>query len=362
LVPTTGKELKSKPAQQAAALLRSLGVSPEFILCRSQTPITQELIAKISTFCMIQPSNVISAHDVKNLYEIPLLFAQQQLPKLILDALKIHKTPPEISNLAKWSHYVQMIQDPNLPELSIALIGKYTKSSDAYLSVEKALEHAGIANKIRINIVYFDSENLENNNPDLEETWKQLKNTDIRGVLVCGGFGVRGIEGKIAAIRYARENNIPFLGICLGLQCAVIEACRNMLELKDANSEEFSPTAKDLVVVNIPEIDKNSTGDTMCLGVHTTTIKPNTLASLVYNGALTVDERHRHRYQVNIKYKYQLEEIGFVFSGSDNDRMEILEMDSKFHKFFFATQYHAEWQSRLQKPSPPFVHFIKNAM
>ena len=341
-------ELKSKPTQHSVKELQSLGIKADILVCRSEVDIPNEMKEKISLFCNVRPENVIPNLTVDNLYELPLAFEKQGLAKAVCKKLKLDKIEPHNE---KWEELISKIKNLN-GTVNIALVGKYMKLQDSYLSVIESLKHGGFANGVKVIIGLIDSETItENTVNDI------LKNYD--GILVPGGFGSRGIEGKILAIKYARENNIPFLGICLGMQMAVVEFARNVLNIQDANSAEFSSTTQN-PVIHIMETQKNVTnkGGTMRLGAYPCKIKKNSLAYKIY-GEDTISERHRHRYEYNNDYKEKFEKAGLICSGlsPDGNLVEIIEFNK--HPFFIAGQFHPEFKSRPDRPAPLFREFIK---
>lgn len=345
-------ELKTKPTQHSVIELRGLGIQPDIIVTRSSIPLDQSQKSKISLFCSIPKENVIESLDVKNIYQIPINYYNQKMDEIVLKQLelKIKK-----SNLTKWNELINITN--NLTnEIEIALVGKYVELHDAYISVVESLKHAGYKYHTQININWVDSEKLENIT-NLKEIFKNSK-----GILVPGGFGNRGIEGKIKAIRYARVNNIPYLGLCLGMQLAVIEFARNVCGLKEASSTEFNELCSD-PIIDLMQDQKSiiNMGGTLRLGNYECTLKTNTLAYSFYKQDKIL-ERHRHRYEFNNKYKSLLEEHGLVFSGINEpaNLVEIIELPSQ--NFHVACQFHPEFKSRPTKPHPLFDNFIKAAI
>ena len=341
-------ELKSKPTQHSVKELQSLGIKADILVCRSELDITNAMKDKISLFCNVKPENVIPNLTVDNLYELPLAFEKQGLAKAVCKKLKLDKIEPHNE---KWEELISKIKNLN-STVNIALVGKYMKLQDSYLSVIESLKHGGFANGVKVIIGLIDSETItENTVNDI------LKNYD--GILVPGGFGNRGIEGKILAIKYARENNIPFLGICLGMQMAAVEFARNVLNLSDANSAEFSNTTQN-PVIHIMENQKGVTnkGGTMRLGAYPCKIKKKTLAYSIY-GEENISERHRHRYEFNNDYREKFEKEGLICSGlsPDGNLVEIIEYNK--HPFFIGGQFHPEFKSRPDRPAPLFREFIK---
>ena len=362
LVPVMGPvgEQKTKPTQHSVRELRGLGITPDVIICRSKTSLTEDARQKIALFCHVESNAVLSASDVSNIYKVPLLLDQQGALVLLSQKFKF-KIPVNRPLLDEWMSMAIQIDDLD-KEVYIAMVGKYTGLSDSYLSVIKALNHASIASSRKLNIEWIEASNLENNvaktDPEIHaDSWERLKSAD--GILVPGGFGDRGIEGKILAAEYARTSSTPYLGICLGLQIAVIEFCRNVLGWKDSNSTEFNDNTPHPVVIYMPEISKTHLGGTMRLGSRRTIINDEkSIAFKLYNGNKNIHERHRHRYEVNPDLIESIEDAGMKFVGKDDtgQRMEILEISN--HPFFFATQYHPEFKTRPTKPSPPFYGFL----
>eukprot|EP00743_Colponemidia_sp_Colp-15_P003000 GILK01003243.1.p1 GENE.GILK01003243.1~~GILK01003243.1.p1 ORF type:complete len:570 (+),score=98.15 GILK01003243.1:52-1761(+) len=365
LVPVLGTvgEQKTKPTQHGVKELRSYGLTPDFILCRASEPLEKATREKLSSFCQVPASHVISVHDVSNIYRVPLLLQEQGLCDLLCKRLQLvgPSLPPRIPNLARWEDMANKV-DVLTEDVVIALVGKYTGLQDSYLSVVKALKHGAIHSDRNLVIEWIESTDLEpamkQTEPEkYESAWRRLRNCD--GVLCPGGFGDRGIEGKILAANYARTNNVPYLGVCLGLQIAVIEFARNVLGMKTANSAEFDEKTNEHVVVFMPEISTTAMGGTMRLGSRLTIIKnKSSLGCKLYGGKTSIYERHRHRYEVNPDKVAELEAAGLKFSGIDEraQRMEILELED--HPFYFATQFHPEFKSRPNRPSPPFLGFI----
>ena len=351
-------ELKTKPTQHSVKELRSLGIQPDIIICRSEREIPKSERKKISLFCNVSIDNVIETVDVRTIYEAPISFHKEKLDAQVLSYFKINnkKSP----NLAKWKNITSKVLNPK-KDVSIGIIGKYVHLKDAYKSLDEALIHGGLSNNLKVNLKRIDSENL---NP--ENIRSLLK--DVSGVLIPGGFGKRGTEGKIAAIKYARLNNIPFFGICFGMQMAVIEAARNLLNIKNASTSEFGNNCTPVVGLleewqkgkkRIMGSEKNL-GGTMRLGLYDAVLKNNSLISKIYSEK-KIKERHRHRYEVNIKYKNDFEKKGFIFSAlsPDGTLPEIIEL--KNHPWFVGVQFHPEFKSRPFAPHPLFSSFIKAA-
>jgi CTP synthase len=354
LIPYIGSadEIKTKPTQHSVQKLREIGIQPDILLCRTQKTLDKSTRKKISLFCSVSVDAVIQALDAESIYEVPLLLQQEWIDELIVRMLNLKSTSKRLSD---WEdRVVSRIKNPK-HEVTIAFVGKYIALQDAYKSVYESLVHAGIENDCRVTIKKIDSEKI---NADTIE--KNLK--DVQGILVPGGFGERGVDGKIMAIRYARENKIPFFGLCLGMQLAVIEFAQNMCGLKNANSTEFKKNTRH-PIISLLEEQKNVTykGASMRLGSYPCKIKSGTLAAKAY-GAKLISERHRHRYEFNNQYRKNMETQGFLFSGtSPNDSLvEIIEI--KNHPWFLAVQFHPEFKSKPDKAHPLFRDFIKAAM
>jgi CTP synthase len=353
LVPymAPAEELKTKPTQHSVRELRSIGIQPDVIVCRSDRPISPELKRKISLLCDVNMNAIVSAVDSPNIYEIPLVLRSEGLDDFVVDHLRLDGVGgPE---LGAWKELVGRIDAP-ARTTRIGLIGKYVKLPDAYLSVVESLKHAGFAHGADVEIVWIASDDLETADLDAELG-------GLGGILVPGGFGVRGIEGKIQAIRYAREHKIPFLGICLGLQCAVIEFARNVAGLEGANSSEFDANTPYPVVDILTGQDLKSLGGTMRLGSYPCRLTPGTRAAAAYGGEL-IFERHRHRYEVNPRFRRKLEDAGLVCSGEspDGTLVEIIELAD--HPWFVAGQFHPEFKSRPDRAQPLFRDFVGAAI
>jgi CTP synthase len=345
-------EIKTKPTQHSVGTLREIGIQPDILICRTEKTLSEEVKEKISLFCNVRKEAVIEAIDVESIYQIPLVFKKQILDEIILSHFKLIC---KFSDLKEWEKNVveRVINPRNV--VTIALVGKYITLQDAYKSIYEALVHAGIANDTKVEIKKVDSEAIQK-----EGAHKLLK--DVSGILVPGGFGYRGIEGKIKAIKFARENKVPFLGLCLGMQCAVIEFARDVCGLKEANSTEFKPKTKYPVISLLVEQKKvKDLGGTMRLGVYPCKIKKSTLALKVF-GKTIIWERHRHRYEFNNKYRKLLERKGMVVSGiyRRKDLVEIIEL--KNHPYFIAVQFHPEFRSKPDNAHPLFRGFIKAAL
>jgi len=351
-------ELKTKPTQHSVKELRSLGIQPDIIICRSEREIPKVERKKISLFCNVPIENVIETIDVKTIYEAPISFHKEKLDYRVLSYFNIkNKKSPDLSI---WKNITHKVLNPK-KDVNIGIIGKYVNLKDAYKSLDEALIHGGISNNIKVNLKRIDSENLKPENIKL-----LLKN--VSGVLIPGGFGKRGSEGKIAAIKYARLNNIPFFGICFGMQMAIIEAARNMLKIKNASTSEFGNNCTPVVGLlgewqkgkKIMRGSEKNLGGTMRLGLYDAILKNNSLISKIYNEK-KIKERHRHRYEVNIKYKDDFEKKGLIFSAlsPDGTLPEIIEL--KNHPWFVGVQFHPEFKSRPFTPHPLFSSFVKAA-
>ena len=360
LVPVMGPvgEQKTKPTQHTVKELRGLGIIPDILVCRSENPLDSETKSKLAAFCHVREDAVVSAHDVSNLYQIPISLHNQSVLRMVSDNLGFD-IPESLPMLDEWkvmADKFDMLED----EVRIAMVGKYTGLSDSYLSVIKALQHSALAVDRKLVIDWIESTNLDpiDKTQAYDDAWATLKEAD--GILVPGGFGNRGVEGKIAAANYARVNNVPYLGVCLGLQIATIEFCRNVLGLEGANSAEFDENSPIHAVVFMPEISKTHMGGTMRLGTKPTPfLVDDCKVRRLYGGASHVDERHRHRYEVNPDLIESIESSGMVYVGKDEtgERCEIMELEG--HPYYVGTQYHPEFKSRPGKPSPPFLGLLK---
>ncbi len=347
LVPLDlGGEQKTKPTQHSVKELRELGLHPDVIVGRCKERLREATKRKIALFCDVPVEAVISAEDAKDIYEVPLMFRREKLDEYLIKKLKLEKRDWK----GEWEGIVKKMKGLT-DEITIAIVGKYVDVRDAYLSIREALKHAGIYVGCKVNYIWIDSEELEK----FEEV-----EIDADGILVPGGFGKRGSEGKIKAIQFARENNIPLLGICFGFQLAVIEFSRNVVGLKDANSSELAETEHPVIDLLPEQRGISELGGTMRLGEIEVTVKPGTIAYNLYKSE-KIYERHRHRYEVNPEYIPSIESHGLIFSGHSDGgrRMEIAEYPK--HRFFFATQFHPEFKSRPYKPSPPFVGLVDAA-
>ncbi len=352
LVPwiTAAGEMKTKPTQHSVKELRSVGIQPDILVCRSERPLPPGIREKVSEFCDVPPECVIPAPDAKTIYEVPLIMEREGLANQVLQLLHMEQRVPDLTH---WQTLVGRIVNPQ-HRVTIGIVGKYVRLSDAYLSVIEALRHAAAALNSDVEIVWVDAEDLEKDDPD-----RVLGK--VGGIIVPGGFGPRGIEGKIKAVTYARENQIPFLGLCLGMQCAVIDWARSIAHL-DANSEEFDPHTPHPVIHLLPEQqDVVELGGTLRLGVYPCKVMPDTLASQLYQESI-IYERHRHRYEFNNAYRDQFVADGYKISGLslDGRLVEMIELPS--HPYFIACQFHPEFRSRPAKPHPLFQGLISRIL
>jgi CTP synthase len=355
-IPQVGpwKEIKTKPTQHSVNNLREIGIAPDVLVCRSEVPLGEEVKDKLSLFCDVPSAAIIESMTADSIYEVPLMYEELGLGDLVVDRLNLEKSE---GLLAEWQALVERIKHPS-HTCHIAVVGKYTQNGDAYKSIAEALVHAGIANNSQVHVKWIESDTLENN-ADPREV---LEGVD--GVIIAPGFGLRGIEGKIAALKVVREDKIPFLGICLGMQMAVIEFARNVCGLEGANSEEFNENAPYPVIHFIPD-QKHVTekGATMRLGSYPCNITAGSLAHLLY-GDTRITERHRHRYEVNNDYRERLIEKGMVVSGVSPDYrlVEMIELPTEVHPFFIGTQAHPEFKSRPNRPHALFTGLVRAAL
>jgi CTP synthase len=353
LVPylETTRELKTKPTQHSVKELRSIGIHPDAIVCRSSRPISMELKEKISLLCDVDIEGVISAQTAECIYEVPLLLHAEGLGDYVARRLGLEGHEEDLS---AWEEMVRKIKSA-VHRVDIGIVGKYVDLPDAYLSIIESLKHGGFAHSAKVNIRWIASDDITADNAG-----ELLSGLD--GILVPGGFGVRGVDGKLEAVRYAREKGVPFLGICLGLQCAVIETARNLCRLPKANSSEFDPTTPDPVIDLLPtQRDVDEMGGTMRLGLYPCKLKEGTLAHRCY-GDEVIYERHRHRYEVNNHYRSVLQEAGLVFSGLSPDGKLVEIVERKDHPWFLASQFHPEFKSRPNRPHPLFRGFVGAAL
>jgi CTP synthase len=404
LVPYLGEQ-KTKPTQHGVKDLRSLGLSPHVIFCRSTEPLLEPTREKISNFCHVPPSHVLGIHDVHNVYQVPILLQEQELHSILQTQLKLNTaSAPTLGDWADMARSLESFEDT----VVIALIGKYTGLQDSYLSVIRALQHASIAQKLNLELLWVEAAHLESNEGEAlemyEEAWSKVKRA--QGIVVPGGFGDRGFQGKVLTAEYCRLHSKPFLGICLGFQAMVVEYSRNILQWEDANSSELDENTTHPVVMFMPEVDPTTMGGTMRLGARDTIFmtsivdingmsngddSPKSVADVkvanglhphhphlyysakhaafksqlkaLYGNRSQISERHRHRYEVNPEYVPELEEAGLVFCGRDEtgERMEIVELPASVHPYYVGTQFHPEFKSRPLNPSPPFVGLIQKA-
>jgi CTP synthase len=345
-IPTAG-ELKTKPTQHSVKELREIGIQPDILLCRCDRELPRDMKAKIALFCNVREDSVITARDVENIYELPMALHEESLDERVVEALNIWTKQPDLST---WERIVKRVKEPG-GSTTIAIVGKYVELKESYKSLSEALTHGGIANDCRVDLKYIDSEALERHG--IGTTFN-----DVDGILVPGGFGERGSEGKIAAIQYARENNVPFFGICLGMQMAVVEFARNVCGIEESYSSEFKEDAKNQVI-HIMEGQKTvkGKGGTMRLGAYPCSLTDQTLGRRIY-GQAEISERHRHRYEFNNAYREQLQKCGLVLSGiyPKEDLVEIVELAE--HPWFLACQFHPEFKSSPMDPHPLFESFV----
>jgi len=356
----TSGEIKTKPTQHSVKELLNAGIQPDIIVCRSNKKIKYEEIQKISLFCNVPTNAVIPSYDVGSIYQVPSLLSKSKLDDLVIKNLNIKSTKKK--DLSKWTNF-EVLESRAKEELNIFIIGKYVYLKDSYKSLYEAIYHAGVHNKVNVKIKWIDSETI--NKKNVEELL-----SNAAGILIPGGFGNRGISGKIEAIRYARENQIPFLGICLGMQLSIIEFTKNVLKMKNAGSSEFGKHTHSVISLmtewskknqKVTRTKENDLGATMRLGSYPCYIKKNSLASKVYKKKL-IHERHRHRYEVNPKYRSYIEKKGLVFSGFSKDKKLLEIIENKNHKWFLGVQFHPELKSKPFKPHPIFYSFIKNSL
>ena len=351
LVPylNAAKELKSKPTQHSVKELLSSGVQPDILVCRTEHTLNAGIKRKLALFCNLDPTAVIEARDADSIYDVPILMLKEKLDTLVISKLRlVDRHEPKLN---KWKLFLGQLKNP-VHEVKIGIVGKYIELQDAYKSIYEAFVHAGVANEAQVKIIKIHSEDITPDNV-------AEKLGDVDGVLVAPGFGERGIEGKITAIQYVRENDIPFFGICLGMQCAVVEYARNVLKFKDACSTEITTATKHPVIDIMKDQKKLAQmGGTMRLGAYPCKVKPDTIARSVYKAA-NISERHRHRYEFNSSYLESFTEAGMVASGINpkSDLVEIIEIPE--HKYFIGVQFHPEYKSTVEQPHPLFVSFIK---
>lgn len=358
LVPyiSAAGELKTKPTQHSVKELRSIGISPDIIVCRSEKPISKEMREKMAMFCDVDPDAVIQNLTARSIYEVPMLMEEQGLDTIVLRKLEMEDKPKDMQG---WHDMVARILKKYDKKVTIAVVGKYVALQDAYISITESLRHAAVTNETELDIHWVNAEEIEADDTDMDKIM-----AGVDGILVPGGFGNRGIEGKIKAIQYAREHKIPFFGICLGMQCAVIEFARHVCGMADANSSEFNPNSTHPVIDLMPEqIDVEDLGGTMRLGLYPCKVYPDTLTSKAYNAEL-IYERHRHRYEFNNAFREEIVGKGLVLGGTlPNGRLvEIVELPESEHPWFLGAQFHPEFKSRPTNPHPLFREFVGAAV
>lgn len=358
LVPyiSAAGELKTKPTQHSVKELRSIGISPDIIVCRSEKPISKEMREKMAMFCDVDPDAVIQNLTARSIYEVPMLMEEQGLDTIVLRKLEMEDKPKDMQG---WHDMVARILKKYDKKVTIAVVGKYVALQDAYISITESLRHAAVANETELDIHWVNAEEIEADDTDMDKIM-----AGVDGILVPGGFGNRGIEGKIKAIQYAREHKIPFFGICLGMQCAVIEFARHVCGMADANSSEFNPNSTHPVIDLMPEqLDVEDLGGTMRLGLYPCKVYPDTLTSKAYNAEL-IYERHRHRYEFNNAFREEIVGKGLVLGGTlPNGRLvEIVELPESEHPWFLGAQFHPEFKSRPTNPHPLFREFVGAAV
>ena len=358
LVPyiSAAGELKTKPTQHSVKELRSIGISPDILVCRSEKPISKEMREKMAMFCDVDPDAVIQNLTARSIYEVPMLMEEQGLDTIVLRKLEMEDKPKDMQG---WHDMVARILKKYDKKVTIAVVGKYVALQDAYISITESLRHAAVANETELDIYWVNAEEIEADDTDMDKIM-----AGVDGILVPGGFGNRGIEGKIKAIQYAREHKIPFFGICLGMQCAVIEFARHVCGMADANSSEFNPNSTHPVIDLMPEqIDVEDLGGTMRLGLYPCKVYPDTLTSKAYNAEL-IYERHRHRYEFNNAFREEIVGKGLVLGGTlPNGRLvEIVELPESEHPWFLGAQFHPEFKSRPTNPHPLFREFVGAAV
>ncbi|MFP5205240.1 MAG: CTP synthase [Acidobacteriota bacterium] len=355
LVPwiSAAQELKTKPTQHSVKELLGIGIQADVLMCRSDRALSRDIKQKIAAFCNVEERAVIGATTVSSIYEVPLGFAQEGVDELILKYL--HKEAPE-ADLSKWRALVDRVKNPK-DDISIAIVGKYVEYEDSYKSLKEALTHGAIAENLNLKVTWLEAEGLEAKSPDDRSYEAQLEGFD--GILVPGGFGKRGIEGMLNAIRYAREKQVPYFGICLGMQTACIEYARNVCGLKDANSSEFDPATEHRVIYKLRELlGVEEMGGTMRLGAWTCQLQADSLASKAYGGVTEISERHRHRYEFNREYEALLTGAGLRISGSTPDQTYVEIVEIPDHPYFLGCQFHPEFKSKPLEPHPLFREFV----
>ncbi|MDD7380078.1 MAG: CTP synthase [Succiniclasticum sp.] len=357
LVPYIGGagELKTKPTQHSVKELRSIGITPDILVCRSEHPMSEDMIAKLAMFCDVDKEAVIQNLTTKSIYQVPMLLEKQHLDEIVLKKLDMPDRPKD---MAAWHDMVARILKPYERKVTIAVVGKYVELQDAYISITESLKHAAVQNETEIDIRWINAEKIEDDTADFTEIFK-----GVDGILVPGGFGDRGIEGKIASVQYAREHKIPFFGICLGMQCAVIEFARHCCGIAGADSSEFRSDVPAVIDLMPDQVDVEEKGGTMRLGLYPCKVYPGTLTEKAYGEAL-IYERHRHRYEFNNEYREQLTEAGLVLGGTSPDGrlVEIVELPETEHPWFLGCQFHPEFKSRPTHAHPLFRDFIAAAL
>ncbi|MBS1903967.1 MAG: CTP synthase [Bacteroidetes bacterium] len=356
LVPyiSSAGEIKTKPTQHSVKTLLEIGIQPDVLVCRTEVHIDKAIRQKIGLFCNVDPRAVVEARDASTIYEVPLTFAEEKVDQIVMEKLGL-KTSAKL-DIAKWRKFVEKVKHPK-KSVNIGIVGKYVQLADAYKSISEAFIHAGAENDAKVNLTWINAEELESKR-DLAPYFK-----NIDGILVAPGFGSRGVEGKIKAIEYVRKHKIPFFGICLGLQCAVIEFARNVCGLKHANSTEFVENGENVIDMMLDQKKVATKGGTMRLGSYPCILQKGTLANKIYHDQF-INERHRHRYEVNNEYRSTLEQHGLVFGGlsPDGKLVEMIELPAKVHPFFVAGQFHPELKSRATKAHPLFREFVKASL
>jgi len=349
-------ELKTKPTQHSVRELREIGIAPDVLLCRSDRPLSHDLRAKIALFCNVKESAVISAQDVDTIYDVPLSLHDQGLDELIVSSLQLKEIAAAV-DLTGWRKLVSTVRQPSSGETAIAIVGKYVELEDSYKSLREALTHGGVANNLRVNVRWIESEEL------MDDTYES-RLRDFDAILVPGGFGKRGVEGMIRAISYARRTRTPYFGICLGMQTACIEFSRYACDLKDADSTEFNIETPHPIIFKLRDlVDVEQLGGTMRLGAWPCRLSEGSLAREIYDDSEEISERHRHRYEFNPAYRERLERGGLVFSGASQDEkfIEIVELSRDEHPWFLACQFHPEFKSKPLAPHPLFASFVHAA-
>ena len=351
-------ELKTKPTQHSVKELREIGIAPDILLCRADRPLSLDLRRKIALFCNVQEDAVISALDVKTIYEVPLAFHEQNLDELIIDTLNLRDQFPN-ADLKRWRELVSTIKEPSGGDVKIAIVGKYVELEDSYKSLREALTHAGVANNLKVNVNWVESESL------IDDENYQTRLQDFDAILVPGGFGKRGISGMLKAIKFARKSGTPYFGICLGMQTACIEFARNVCGLRDADSTEFNTETPFPIIFKLRDlVNVEEYGGTMRLGAYQCDLQKGSLAREIYRNSPEISERHRHRYEFNPEFRANLEQNGLIFSGISPDGrfVEMVELPKETHPFFVGCQFHPEYKSKPLNAHPLFVSFVKAAL